>query len=127
LIDNNKIKEMKKQNIINLPLLWGKVREYGLRAGRTCARPVLLLYYVMKSPETPTSDKLLVFSALSYLILPIDLISAKRLPIIGWIDEIAAITVAYKKIRKHITPQIEAEVEDLLNVWFPEFSYEIVS
>ena len=118
---------MNKQNIINYPFLWEKITDYAKKASRAAARPVLLLYYVLKSPEMPKSDKLLIISALSYLILPIDLISAKRLPIIGWIDEVLSITYAYQKVRKYITPEIKAEVENLLNKWFPEFEYEIVS
>ena len=53
-----------------------KIKDWGKTLGRTSMRPVLSLYYVLKSPDTPLSDKLLVVSALSYLILPVDLISA---------------------------------------------------
>ena len=31
---------------------------------------VLYLYYVLRSPETPSSDKMLIVAALSYLVLP---------------------------------------------------------
>jgi uncharacterized membrane protein YkvA (DUF1232 family) len=65
-----------------------KIKDWGKTLGRTSMRPVLSLYYVLKSPDTPLSDKLLVVSALSYLILPVDLISARRFPVLGWIDEI---------------------------------------
>jgi uncharacterized membrane protein YkvA (DUF1232 family) len=114
------------QSLINYSFLWDKITDYAKKAGRSATRPVLLLYYVLKSPATPKSDKLLIISALSYLVLPIDLISAKRLPIIGWIDEIAAIAYAYKKVNKHITPEIKAEAENILDKWFPEFEYEII-
>ena len=67
-----------------------KIKDWGKTLGRTSMRPVLSLYYVLKSPDTPLSDKLLVVSALSYLILPVDLISARRFPVLGWIDEITA-------------------------------------
>ena len=63
-----------------------KIKDWGKTLGRTSMRPVLSLYYVLKSPDTPLSDKLLVVSALSYLILPVDLISARRFPVLGWID-----------------------------------------
>ena len=53
-----------------------KIKDWWKTLGRTSMRPVLSLYYVLKSPDTPLSDKLLVVSALSYLILPVDLISA---------------------------------------------------
>lgn len=114
--------------IINYAALWGKVGEYARRAGRVGARPVLLLYYVMKSPHTPKSDKLLIFSTLSYLVLPIDLIDAKRLPIIGWIDEVVSLSVAYQQVCKYITPEIEWKVDRLLDKWFPVYAkYELLA
>lgn len=60
-----------------------KIKDWGKTLGRTSMRPVLSLYYVLKSPDTPLSDKLLVVSALSYLILPVDLISARRFPVLA--------------------------------------------
>lgn len=104
-----------------------KIKDCGKALGRTSMRPVLSLYFVLKSPDTPLSDKLLVVSALSYLILPVDLISARRLPVLGWIDEMAAITIAYKKVKRHITPEIESEVDNILEKWFPELKYELLS
>lgn len=104
-----------------------KIKDCGKALGRTSMRPVLSLYFVLKSPDTPLSDKLLVVSALSYLILPVDLISARRLPVLGWIDEMAAITIAYKKVKRHITPEIESEVDNILEKWFPELKYEMLS
>lgn len=118
---------MNTQTIINYPLLWEKITDYAKKIGRAGARPVLLLYCVLKSPATPKSDKLLIVSALSYLILPVDLISAKRLPVIGWIDEMVSLTYACQKVGKHITPEIEADVEAILNRWFPETEYEIIN
>lgn len=111
---------------INYPQIWEKVTVYAKKAGRVAARPVLLLYYVLESPTTPKLDKVLIISALSYLALPIDLIPAKRFPIIGRIDEIAAIAYAYKKVSKHITPEIETKTENQLDNWFSEFEYEII-
>lgn len=103
-----------------------KIKDWGKTLGRTSMRPVLSLYYVLKSPDTPLSDKLLVVSALSYLILPVDLISARRFPVLGWIDEITDVTIAYKKVKKHITPEIESKVDNILEKWFPELKYEIL-
>ena len=93
-----------------------KIKDWGKTLGRTSMRPVLSLYYVLKSPDTPLSDKLLVVSALSYLIFPV----------LGWIDEITAVTIAYKKVKKHITPEIESKVDNILEKWFPELKYEIL-
>ncbi|GHV04880.1 hypothetical protein FACS189416_3820 [Bacteroidia bacterium] len=114
------------KSLINYSLLWEKLTACARKAGKTATRPVLLLYYVLKSPETPMQDKVLIISALSYLVLPVDLLSAKRLPVIGWIDEIASIAYACKKVRRHITPEIEWKVESLLMDWFPETEYGLI-
>lgn len=65
-----------------------------MKVGRVAVRPVLLLYYVMRSDDTPWKDKLTIFGALAYLVFPVDLLDAKRLPIIGWLDEITSLAVA---------------------------------
>lgn len=106
-------------NKIDYDFWWEKIADYAKLVGRTTARPVLLLYYVLRSPETPSSDKMLIVAALSYLILPIDLISAKRLPVIGWIDEAFSLVYAYKKVCRYVTPEIESEVDNILERWFP--------
>ena len=70
-----------------MAVLKDRLHEYALKIGRINARPLLLLCLIMVSKDTPKSDKLMILSTLSYLVFPIDLISAKRLPVIGWIDE----------------------------------------
>ena len=77
---------------------------------------------IMVSKDTPKSDKLMILSTISYLILPVDLISAKRLPIIGWIDEAFSLSVVYQKVSKNITPEIERKTDALLDKWFPEYT-----
>ncbi len=113
---------MAQTTLINYSFLWDRISEWARKAGRVSTRPVLLLFYVMKSKETPWSDKMLMLSAISYLVFPIDILDAKRLPIIGWFDEIASISVAYLKVSKHVTPKIEAKVDAILDRWFPEYA-----
>ena len=118
---------MNKRIFINYDVLWDKLSTFAIKAGRVTTRPLLLLFFVMKSKDTPKADKLLVFSALSYLVFPIDILDAKRLPIIGWFDEVASISVAYQKVCKHITPEMEAKVDAILDRWFPEYTpYELI-
>ena len=119
---NLNIKGMNKTNIIDTAVLKEKVQEYAMKVGRISARPVLLLYFIMISKDTPKSDKLLILSTISYLVFPIDLISAKRLPIIGWIDEAFSLSVAYQKVCKNITPEIERKTDELLDKWFSEYT-----
>ena len=113
---------MGKTSIIDIAVLKEKVQEYAMKVGRISARPVLLLYFVMVSKDTPKSDKLMILSTISYLVFPIDFISAKRLPIIGWIDEAFSLSVVYQKVSKNITPEIERKTDALLDKWFPEYT-----
>ena len=46
---------------------------------------------------------------------------------IGWVDEMAAIMIAYKKVKRHITPEIESKVDNILEKWFPALKYELIS
>lgn len=107
--------------------LFENIKNTSKTVGREAMRPALCFYYALKSPDTPSSDKILIVSALSYLILPVNLISAKSFSILGWLDEIAAIMLAYNKVKKHITPEIESEVENTLEKWFPKAKCEIIS
>ena len=105
---------MNRQNLINTAVLKDKLQVYAMKVGRISARPVLLLYFIMVSKDTPKSDKLMILS--------IDLVSAKRLPIIGWIDEAFSLSVAYQKVCKNITPEIERKTDELLDKWFTEYT-----
>lgn len=113
---------MDKTTIINYTALWDSICDYARKAGRVTTRHILLLYYVMKSKETPWKDKLLIFSALSYIVLPIDILNAKRLPIMGWLDEITSLAVAIQRMGKYITPEMESKVDAILDKWFPEYA-----
>jgi len=102
--------------------IWNGIKTYAVQVGRVAVRPVLLLYYVMRSEDTPWRDKLTIFGALAYLVFPVDLLDAKRLPIIGWLDEITSLAVAIQRMSKYITPEMEAKVDCILDQWFPIYA-----
>ena len=107
---------------IDYASIWDGMKNYAVKVGRVAARPVLLLYYVMRSEETPMKDKLTIFGALAYVILPVDLLNAQRLPLIGWIDEVVSLVVAVQRMQKYITPEIEAKADAQLDKWLPEYT-----
>lgn len=107
--------------ILNYDFLLREIGLYAKKAGRAATKPLLLLYYVMVSKDTPKKDKLMLASAIAYVVLPIDFISAKRLPILGWIDEAVSLTVALKKVQKNITPEMQQKADALLDKWFPDY------
>lgn len=107
--------------------LWSSICRWSHKSGRAATRPVLLMWFVMVSKDTPRKDKWAIFGSLVYLILPIDILDAKRLPIIGWLDEVASLAVLVQKMSKYITPEMEARVEEQLDKWFPEYAdFEII-
>jgi len=61
----------------------------------------------MPSEATPHKDKWAIFGALAYLILPIDILDAERLPIIGWLDEVASLAVLVQKKSNYIILEME--------------------
>lgn len=101
-------------------VLWDSICNWSRKAGRTATRPVLLMWYVMRSNDTPTKDKWAIFGSLAYLILPIDILDSKRLPIIGWLDEVASIAILVQKMSKYITPEMEIKADEQLDKWFSD-------
>ncbi len=98
--------------------LWESICNWSRKAGRAATRPVLLMWYVMSSKDTPRKDKWAIFASLAYLILPIDIIDAKRLPIIGWLDEVTSLAGLVQKMSELIAPEMEKQADDQLDKWF---------
>lgn len=108
-------------------VLWKGICKWSRSAGRAATRPVILMWYVMRSKNTPRKDKWAIFVSLAYLVLPIDILDAKRLPIIGWLDEIVSLAVLVQKMSKHITPEMQRQADVQLDKWFPEYAeYEFI-
>lgn len=104
---------------MDLNLLWNNLGSFARPVGRSMARTPLLLYYVLKDDKTTAKDKAIIYSALAYLILLVDLISARKHPILGWADEILSIEIVYDRMRKYITPEMLRRAEDQLDKWIP--------
>ena len=105
--------------------LMDKLRPWALKAGRMATRPLLQFYYVMDDDNTSTLDRVLIYAAIIYTILPMDLLPRVIYKFFGVLDDGMAMLYVYKKIKDKITPQINAKVEDTLNEWFG-VEYELV-
>ena len=113
-----------QQRIKNLDLsgkiqsLMDKLRPWALKAGRVASRPLLQFYYVLNDPATSTLDRVLIYAAIIYTIVPTDLVPRAAFKVLGVLDDGVAMLYVYKKIKNRITPAINAKVEDALNEWF---------
>lgn len=105
--------------------LMDKLRPWALKTGRVATRPLLQFYYVMDDDNTSTLDRVLIYAAIFYTILPMDLIPSVIYKFLGVLDDGVAVLYVYKKIKNKITPEINAKVEDTLNEWFG-VEYELV-
>ena len=109
----------------NLNTLMDKLRPWTLKAGRVATRPLLQFYYVMDDDNTSILDRVLIYAAFIYTILPMDLIPIVIYKFLGILDDGVAILFVYKKIKDKITPDINAKVEETLNEWFG-VEYELI-
>ena len=98
--------------------LMDKLRPWALKVGRVTARPMLQFYYVMDDENTSTLDRVLIYAAIIYTIVPTDFLPRSIFKFLGVLDDGVAVLYVYKKIKDKITPAINAKVEDKLNEWF---------
>ena len=105
--------------------LMDELRPWAIKAGRIATRPLLQFYYVMADEHTSLLDRLLIYAAIIYTILPMDFIPRIANKFLGILDDGVAMLYVYKKIKDKITPEINSKVEDTLNEWFG-VEYELI-
>ena len=99
---------------------WEKIQKVARKAGIKVSYAALLLYYVLRSPATPSSDRMKIIGALGYFILPVDLIP-DYLPVLGFSDDLAALTWALYSVAKNITPEVKVQAQEQLGKWFKDY------
>ena len=119
----NRVKNVNWRSKINV--MMDKLRLWAFKAGRVTTRPLLLFYYVMDDDTTSTLDRVLIYAAIIYTILPLDLIPSVIYKYLGILDDGVAMLFVYKKIKDKVTPKINVKVEDTLNEWFG-VEYELI-
>lgn len=102
-----------------------RLRPFCIKYGSMTSRPLLQFYYVMQDENTTVMEKAMIYGAIIYVISPVSLLPRAVYGLIGMTDEAAAMVFVYKKIRKKITPAVNARVEDTLREWFGD-EYEII-
>ena len=88
------------------------------RAGRTLARPALECLELLLDPKTPAPAKLTVLAALTYLLVPLDLIP-DFIPAAGFSDDLVAVTALLGLCNRHRTPAVQLRAQRRLDSWFP--------
>ena len=88
------------------------------RAGRTLARPALECLELLLDPQTPAPAQLTVLAALTYLLVPLDLIP-DFIPAAGFSDDLVAVTALLGLCSRHRTPAVQLRAQRRLDQWFP--------
>ena len=96
----------------------GVLRRLLRRAGRAIAAPALEALEVILDQDTPPQARLSMLAALTYLLVPTDLIP-DFLPIAGFSDDLVALTAVISLCNKHITSEIRVRAQRRLDRWFP--------
>ena len=96
----------------------GLLRKVLARAGRTLAQPALEAFEMLIDPSTPTQVRMTMLAALTYLIMPMDLVP-DLVPIAGFSDDLVALTAVISLWSSYITPEIRNKARRKLDRWFP--------
>lgn len=95
----------------------GKIKTLGKKIGSKVLYPAVLLYNVLQSENVPLEVKGAIITGLGYFICPVDLI-ADIVPVIGYTDDLGALTMTIKLVDSYITPEIKEKTENYLNRLF---------
>ena len=90
-----------------------KISKFGAHIGLELLYKVAQLWCVLQKPDVPAKDKALIMGALGYLISPLDFIPDLT-PVLGYSDDLVAITFALLKVQGYIDDKVKAEAKALL-------------
>ena len=98
-----------------------KATRYGKLIGINALYKAVQLWFVMQKPDVPAGTKAVIMGALGYLIAPLDFLP-DLLPVLGYTDDIVAITFALIKVQGYIDEEVERKSKKLLTKIFGEES-----
>jgi len=97
-----------------------KLTAVAKKAGIKAVYAVLLLYYALQSPQTSTKDKSIIYGALGYFILPLDLVP-DFIPLAGFGDDLGALVWALSRVLANITDEVREKARLKLRDWFGDY------
>lgn len=103
--------------------LMNKLSAVARKAGVKAVYAVLLLYYALESPNTSTKDKSIIYGALGYFILPLDLVP-DFIPLAGFGDDLGALVWAISRVVANITDEVREKARTKLRDWFGDYDQQ---
>ena len=108
------------QNNYDESSFFSKVIKFAKKAGIKLIYLALLLFYTLDSDSLSFKDKITIYGALGYFILPIDLIP-DSIPVIGLSDDFSFLIFAYEKVKDNITDEIRTKAKNKLYSIFGQY------
>lgn len=93
------------------------IKKQAVKGSKETTRMMLELYFVMMSDNTSKFNKLIIGAALAYQFLPNDFLPKEDYGALGYLDNATALYLAYKRIKKSVTPEIKQKVDNTLAEW----------
>ncbi|MDY4921112.1 MAG: YkvA family protein [Phascolarctobacterium sp.] len=90
-----------------------KLTKYGKIIGINALYKAVQLWFVLQKPDVPAATKAVIMGALGYLIAPLDFLP-DLMPVLGYTDDIVAITLALIKVQGYIDEEVETKSKKLL-------------
>lgn len=113
----NEVNYEEYQKHYNEDGFWEKVKTVAVKAGVKVIYTALKLYYAAKNEKTPAWAKSVIFGALGYFILPVDLIP-DVMPVVGFTDDLGVLLAAIAAVAIYVTPDVKAQAKEQLSKWF---------
>jgi len=89
---------------------WDKVKNYGKKAGIGVLSKAFLVKNLLKDPNVSTSTKVILYGALGYFILPVDLIP-DFIAGLGYTDDTTFLSAALAVVGNSITDEMELKAK----------------
>ena len=93
------------------------LRKILIKAGRSIALPALEAMEMLRDESTPVQARLSMLAALTYLIMPVDLVP-DLIPITGFSDDLVALTAVITLWRNHMTIPMRERAKQKLDRYF---------
>lgn len=97
-------------------LFW-KLARFARVAGRMVVERALRLYYAAQDPRTPEWARRVIYAALAYFVIPIDVIP-DVVPGIGYTDDLATLVVTLLVVSAYVSPELKVRARAKAEEWF---------
>ena len=102
---------------------WSEVKKYAVKLGVKPLYKVFLFYYSIQ--KASFLDKVIIIGSLGYLISPLDII-LDTIPIIGFVDDFAALMFAYSRVKNNIDDEVSQKSKDKLSFLLGDYDESII-